>query len=207
VTHDASVIVVGAGGHAKVVLATLRACGVVVDFVVDEDPQKEGSEWLGLRVLPPANHLDGRSAILAIGHNQCRARFARECETTTWVRAIHPHAFVDPSASIGVGTVVFAGAIVQPGAGVGEHVIVNTGASIDHDCRVGDFVHLCPGVHLAGGVSVGEGALLGIGSVVKPGVSIGAWCTVGSGAAVISDLRPHCTAIGVPAKQVDPRGE
>jgi sugar O-acyltransferase (sialic acid O-acetyltransferase NeuD family) len=204
-TPDRPILVVGAGGHAKVVVATLRACGLAIDFVVDDDPAKQGCEWLGLRVEAPASHLQGRSAVLAIGDNRLRAQFVRRCETTTWISAVHPQAFVDPSASIGPGSVVFAGAVVQPGARVGRHVIVNTGATIDHDCSVDDFVHVCPGVHLAGAVHVGEGALLGIGSVAKPGVSIGAWCTVGAGAAVVTDLGEHCTALGVPAKPADPK--
>lgn len=197
------IVLVGAGGHGKVVLATLRACSLEVDYAVDDDPQKQGSEWLGLSVVAPEGRLDGRSAILGIGNNEQRARFSRRFERTTWVSIVHPRAFVDPSASIGPGTVVFAGAVVQAGARIGRHVIVNTGATVDHDCVIGDHVHVCPGVHLAGGVSVGEGALLGIGAVAKPAVRIGAWATVGAGAAVVRDVDARSKAVGVPARRID----
>jgi sugar O-acyltransferase (sialic acid O-acetyltransferase NeuD family) len=197
-----SVVLVGAGGHAKVVLATLRACGCEVAFVVDDDTAKQGTEWLGLPVVAPEGRLGSAPAILGIGNNEQRARFARRFESTTWAQAVHPRAFVDPTASIGAGTVVFAGAVVQAGARIGRHAIVNTGATVDHDCVVGDFVHVCPGVHLAGGVVVGEGAFLGIGSVAKPAVHIGAWSIVGAGAAVVQDLEPHAKAVGVPARRI-----
>jgi sugar O-acyltransferase (sialic acid O-acetyltransferase NeuD family) len=203
--RDESVVLVGAGGHGKVVLATLRACGLEVALAVDDDRDKHGAEWLGLPVVAPEGRLDGCSAILAIGDNAQRARFSRRFERTTWIAAIHPRAFVDPSASIGPGTVVLAGAIVQAGARIGRHVIVNTGATVDHDCVLGDYVHVGPGVHLAGGVVVEEGALVGIGGVATPGVRIGAWSTVGAGAALVRDVEPRSTAVGVPARRVEPR--
>ena len=200
--RDDSIILVGAGGHGKVVLATLRACGLEVALAVDDDPGKHG-EWLGLPVVAPEGRLDGRSAVLGIGNNELRARFSRRFERTSWVVAIHPRAFVDPSASIEPGTVVLAGAIVQAGARIGRHVIVNTGATVDHDCLLADYVHVCPGVHLAGGVLVEEGALIGIGAVATPGVRIGAWSPVGAGAALVRNVEPRSTAVGVPARRID----
>jgi acetyltransferase-like isoleucine patch superfamily enzyme len=87
---------------------------------------------------------------------------------------------------------------------LGEHVIVNHAASVDHDCVIGSFVHLAPGVRLAGGVTVEEGALVGIGAAALPGVRIGAGTVVGGGAAVVRDLPPHVTAVGVPARIIGP---
>lgn len=201
-----SLIVVGSGGHAKVVIATARAAGLTVSKVVDDDPARWGGDVLGAAIAGPvAPVLDDpdATAVLAIGHNRVRHRLAAaaRCRFTT---IVHPRAIVDPTARLGAGTVVFAGAVIQPDAAIGAHVIVNTAATIDHDCVLGDFVHIAPGVHLAGNVSLDTGAFLGIGTVATPGIRVGAWTTVGAGASVIRDLPAGVTAVGVPAR---PRSE
>lgn len=191
------IVVIGAGGHAKVVISTLTACGLPVAAVFDDDDIKWGMDVHGTRVSRTERERGG-SAVIGIGDNVKRKEVARAL-SFEWQTVVHPSACVDPSAKLGRGTVVFAGAIVQPGAVIGEHVIVNTGATIDRDCIVADYAHLAPGVHLAGSVHVGEGAFLGIGSVVSPGVKIGRWSTLGAGAVAIRDLADGVMAAGVPA--------
>ena len=198
------ILVVGAGGHGKVVAATLLASGIDVAGFLDDDREKWGRELLERPVLGPLSEGEryrGRLAVLGIGDNALRRRVALELgRSLTWTRAIHPSASVHPSVVVGAGTVVFAGAVVQADARLGEHVILNTGATVDHDCVLGDFVHLCPGTHLAGGVIVEQGAMLGIGAVVIPGVLIGEEAIVGAGAAVTSNVPRGAVVGGVPAR-------
>jgi sugar O-acyltransferase (sialic acid O-acetyltransferase NeuD family) len=198
-----SVVVVGAGGHAKVVISTLQAAGYTVTAAFDDDPAKRGQLLLGVPVKGATSELPDTydvEAIVAIGSNPLRQQMALRFGQAVWVTVVHPAAYVHPSVKIGPGTVVFAGAVIQPGSVVGAHVIVNTGATIDHDCVVGEYVHLAPGVRLAGDVEVGQGAFVGIGSVVVPGIRIGEWATVGAGGVVVSDLPDGVTAVGIPAK-------
>ena len=199
---NTEVIVIGGGGHAKVVVATLLDCGLDVRAVWDDDPEKSGTTLLGVSVVQPPAALPARKihGILAVGDNQRRQLLARRFCGLDWVTAIHPRAYVHPSVTVGNGTLVTAGAIVQPDSIIGEHVIINTGASIDHDCTIGGFVHVAPGARIAGSVRLEEGALFGIGSVVKPGTTIGKWATVGAGAAVIRDVQEGHTVAGVPAR-------
>jgi sugar O-acyltransferase (sialic acid O-acetyltransferase NeuD family) len=198
---DDGVVVVGAGGHAKVLISTLAACGLSVAAVVDDDDTKWGTEVQGTRVGRIEREIGGRG-IVGIGDNAQRREMARSL-SLQWQTVVHPSAYVHPSAKLGRGTVVFAGAVVQPDAVIGDHVIVNTGATVDHDCVVGDYAHLAPGVHLAGSVHVGTGAFLGIGSVVSPGVRIGRWATLGAGAVAIRDVADGVVAVGVPARGLE----
>jgi sugar O-acyltransferase (sialic acid O-acetyltransferase NeuD family) len=191
------IVVIGAGGHAKVVISTLTARGLVIGAVFDDDATKWGMDAQGARVGRIERERGGRG-IIGIGDNTRRREMASVLNFE-WQTVVHPSAYVHPSAKLGRGTVVFAGAVVQPDAVIGDHVIVNTGATVDHDCIVGDYAHLAPGVHLAGAVHVGEGAFLGIGSVVVPGVTIGRWSTLGAGAVAIRDLPDGAVAVGVPA--------
>ena len=203
-----SVYVIGGGGHAKVVIATLRAAGTDVAGVLDDDAAKHGTTVLGVAVVGPVElaAAGGHPAVVAVGSNEARRRIVRTLPDVQWATVTHPTAHVEPSAAVGPGTVVFAGAVVQPDAVIGAHAIVNTAATVDHDCRLGDFVHVAPGAHLAGDVVVGEGTFVGIGSSVVPGRRVGAWSVVGAGGVVVRDLPDGVTAVGVPAKPIGARG-
>jgi sugar O-acyltransferase (sialic acid O-acetyltransferase NeuD family) len=201
-TGLSSVAVIGAGGHAKVVISTLRAAGYAVVGAFDDDPLKRGGNLLGVKILGITADLvntDYRAAVIAIGDNATRRNLAERIKGAEWITVVHPSAFVDPSVKLGQGTVVFAGSVIQPDSVVGDHVIINTASTVDHDCVVGSYAHLAPGVHLAGETHLGNGALLGIGVVVKPGCRIGEWAVVGAGGVVVRNLPANVTAFGVPA--------
>ncbi len=192
--------VLGGGGHAKVVVSTLEQAGHEVVAVWDDDPARRGTRILGVKVAGTiAESPADVPTVIGIGDNRARARVAAAYERP-WLSVVHPRAWVHSSATLGRGTVVFAGAIVQPEALLGAHVIVNTGASVDHDCRIADHVHLGPGVRLCGAVKLGEGALLGVGAVARPGAEVGAWATVGAGAVVIQPVDAGATVVGAPAR-------
>ena len=196
------VYVIGCGGHAKVVVATLLDAGYDVAAVFDDDSARWGTTLSGIPIVGPIAAIKQRErfpAIIAIGNNRVRKEIAEGLDLE-WLTVVHPKASFDASVELGEGTVVFCGAVIQPDTRVGDHAIINTAASVDHDCLIGDYVHLAPGVHLAGGVLVGEGAFLGIGSNVVPGVNIGPWATVGAGACVLRSVPREVVAVGVPAR-------
>jgi len=152
-------VVIGGGGHAKVVIATARAVGYEVTGILDEDETKYGKFVLDVPIIGGLDLLRSgmyERAVIAIGDNRERQRIAHYYKGfCTWVTLIHPYSFVHSTCLIGDGTVVFAGVVIQPETIIGEHCIVNTSASVDHDCFLGDFVHIAPGVRLTGGVRKG----------------------------------------------------
>src|SRR5262245_42302319 len=119
------VVVIGAGGHAKVVISTLRAAGHSAVVVLDDDASQRGKEILGGPVRGPgkaAGDVGCEWGVIAIGKNAIRKEIARSL-SLRWLVLVHPAACIDPDAKLGAGTVVFAGAIIQPGTVLGEHVI------------------------------------------------------------------------------------
>jgi len=198
------VAVIGAGGHAKVVIATILACGHEVACAFDDDGAKSGRLLLGVPVTGDASAVERAVAngMLAVGNNRTRMALAPRFEKLIWITAVHPSSTVHASTFVGAGTVVFAGAVIQPEVVIGGHVIVNTGAVIDHDCVIGDFAHIAPGAVLAGGARVGVGSLVGLGSRVLPGITVGSWATVGAGAVVTRDVADGTTVVGVPASRL-----
>ena len=198
---SAALHIVGAGGHAKVIVALAQALRLEIAGLYDDHPGAGpvlGRPLLGrLSDLPDS---PGTLTVLAIGNNAVRRELAGRFSQVRWATLIHPAAWVHGSAVLGAGTVVMAGAVIQPDARLGQHVIVNTGATVDHDCQLGDYVHVAPGCTLAGNVALGEGVFLGVGARVIPGCTIGAWSVVGAGGVVVRDLAAGVTAVGVPAR-------
>lgn len=199
------VIVIGGGGHAKVVVSTLLDAEIEVEAIYDDNPAKWSTDLCGVSIIGPVSRLDRSSekkAVLAIGDNRTRSAVASRFQNLRWITLVHPRAIVHSSASIGKGSVVFAGAVVQPDVVIGDHCIVNSNATVDHDCRIYDYAHVGPGACLAGEVSVREGAFLGAGVVAIVGTNIGEWSIVGAGGVVSRDIPGNVTAVGIPARVI-----
>lgn len=204
-------ILIGAGGHGKVVLDIVRAQGRYNPIgVVDDDPSLEGTAVGGVPIVGSGHHLPRlrqqkvRYAIVAIGDNRARLEYAAVLREQGFelVNAIHPTAFVSPTAQIGVNVVIAPNATVITEARLADSVTVNTAAVVDHECEIAEGVHVGPGVHLAGRVRVGMGAFIGLGANVIERRTVGEYAMVGAGAVVIQDVPDHATVVGVPARTV-----
>lgn len=184
-------ILLGAGGHARVVADAVRANGGVVERMLERHEEHEVAELAARCDFVPA-----------IGAQAARRRASLDAlaKGAALASVVHPSAVVSPEARIGAGAVVLAGAVVNPGAEIGRFAIVNTAASVDHDCRLADGVQLGPGARLAGEVTVGEDACVWTGAVVAPGLRIGARAVVGAGAVVVEDVPEGATVVGNPAR-------
>lgn len=201
--------ILGASGHGKVVADTAEACGwTEIIFFDDTWPSRTsngvwGVVGTGRDFFEKAHEFDG--VVVAIGNNAIRqSKVAILVQKgATLATLIHPAAYVSRHATVGAGTVVFAGAVLNTGATVGVGGILNTGCSVDHDCILADSVHISPGARLAGGVSVGQCSWVGIGACVKQMINIGANVVVGAGAAVVSDVDEGMTVVGVPARALE----
>ena len=147
---------IGDGGHAK----------VVREVILSRSPWARRWERFG------------DYQFIAVGNNYHRRREARMMRGRGCPPLIHAKAWVSPSACIGWGSIVMAGAVIQADVIIGKHCIINSSASVDHDCVLGDFVHVAPGVNLCGGVKVGEGSLLAVGLGFAPNSEIPAWSFV-----------------------------
>ncbi len=198
-------IVIGGGGHAKVLISTLRAMGREADAVFDDDRSRHGRQLLGVPIAGSIGEAAAKcadaQAVLGIGSPGVRRQLAERLPFD-WIPVVHPYAYVDPTVVLNEGAVVMAGAVIQPETILGRHSIVNTSSSIDHDGRIGDYVNISPGVHLSGNVAVGDATLIGVGASVLPGITIGAGTVVGGGAAVIRDLPARVVAVGCPARVI-----
>ncbi len=207
-------ILIGAGGHAKVLLEALARSGVEVAGLTDADSGKNGGIIAGARVLGTDDALDGyppESTVLvnAMGSTESmsprRAVYERlKAKGYGFLTVVHPSAVVAADAMFEEGVQVMAGAIVQPGARIGANSILNTGAQVDHDCQIGAHVHLAPGVVLSGAVTIGESTHVGTAATIVQGLKLGRGCMVAAGAVVTHDVADGERVAGVPARRIAP---
>lgn len=198
--------VVGAGGHAKVVIDVLRAVGwkpvAVLDpspsgVTVSDVPVVGGDDMAGKLFEQGIRHV-----IVAIGRNDLRRRIGARLKGMgyTLVSAVHPSAVISPSAAIGEGVVVMPNAVVNAQANVADHAIINTSATIEHDCVIGISAHMAPRSVIGGNCTIGEEVFFGIGAVARPLSVVGDRTIVGAGAVVVGEIGADLIVVGTPAR-------
>lgn len=193
-------VIVGAGGHAKVIADNALKNGYSEIFFVDDTAT---GDCMGYPIVGLCDEIeklnDGKTDfIIGIGQNITRQRIAEQY-AVNWKTLIHPSAQIATNATIGQGTVVMAGAVINASATVGAHCIINTGAIVEHDNILKDYVHISPNAALGGTVHIGQGTHIGIGATVSNNIDICEKCTIGAGAVVVKNIREKGTYIGIPA--------
>jgi UDP-perosamine 4-acetyltransferase len=208
------VVGIGAGGHARVVIEILcLSRGYELTGLLDPRRELWGDRVLGVPVLGNDDLLPGLYAqgvhhafigLGGTGDTRPRRRLYELARGLGFeiVAALHPQAVISPSAKLGHGPTVMAGAIINASARLGDNVIVNTGAIVEHDCVIGNHVHIATGAKLAGGVTVADGAHIGIGATIRQGIRIGQGALVGAGAVVVEDVPDGVVVAGVPARVI-----
>lgn len=209
-TETRQLIVLGAGGHAKVLIGALKLNGAQVLGIADRLSQNRSEMVLGVPIIGDDEFVMSHSPddLELINGLGCLTSTAKRQEIFDRFTSLgyrfatvrHPAAIISPDVSLACGVQVMAGAIVQPGTMIGINSILNTGSSVDHDCRIGSHVHIAPGAILAGDVLVGNRAIVGAGAVVIQGIQIGEGALIAAGAVVNRHVAPGDRVAGVPAR-------
>ena len=206
------IIVLGAGGHARVLIDALRSRAAIIRGVVDADNDKHAQMLFDIPIIGddqavldiPADSVGLVNGIgtvrVSLQRRQIFDDFKRKgyCFATV----IHASAIVAADVLLGEGAQIMAGAVLQTGCQIGENTIINTRVAVDHDCIIGNHVHVSPGATLCGNVTVGDGAHIGAGATVIQGIRIGRNGMVAAGALVIRDIADDVTVAGVPAREM-----
>lgn len=186
-------IIVGAGGHARVVLEGLKKAGIEVHGLIDNDKQKHGLKINKFTILGDDHILrdfDQAKFTLAngIGDILKRKQVQEDLETIGWkfTGFVHPSAILSDTCIIEHDVQVHAGAIVQANAAIGKSAIINTGAIVEHDCSVGDWSHIAPRVTLCGGCIIQKCVLVGAAAVLLPQIRIAEGTTIKANSTVKS---------------------
>lgn len=198
-------ILIGAGGHCKSIIAVLKSAGEKVVGILDDNSKKHGETILGTKILGGVDLVEkykDKLFLIAIGDNKTRLKISEKLKKSgvTFGNAIHPTAVIANDVKIGPGTVVMANATINTGGVIGSHVIINTASTVDHDNCISDYVHLSTGCVTCGSVQIGEATWIGTGTIVINNTSIGSGVITGAGSVIIKDVPNDVLVVGVPAK-------
>ncbi len=197
-----NVIIIGTGGHAKVVADIIKLSkDNLIGFLTSD---KKLTSFLGKPVLGTDTEykkfIDAHF-IVAIGNASARERIVASMFDAKWYTAIHPNAVISQTnTTIGEGTVVSANAVINACSKIGKHCIINTNSAVEHDNIIESFSHISVGTMLAGNVTIGKKTWVGVGASVRDGITICDNCMIGAGAVVVKNIVTPGTYIGVPAK-------
>ncbi|MBR3002614.1 MAG: acetyltransferase [Clostridia bacterium] len=201
------VVIIGAGGHAKVIADIIIKSGDEVVGFLDDNIEKNTNIIGNYKVIGKIEEClklqenNELYFIIAIGNNLTRKEIA-EKYNLNYYTAIHPTAIIGIQVEIGTGTVIMANTCINPNSKVGEHCIINTGAIVEHDNIIENYVHISPNATLCGTVKVEKYTHIGAGSVIKNNITIADNCIIGAGAVVVKNINKYGTYVGVPAKSI-----
>ena len=196
-------VIIGAGGHGKVIADIACLNGYREIIFLDDDSNKTNCGAYavegGVDTLGSYGECD---CFVAVGNPYIRERITKTIDAGRLITLIHPDAIVAQNVKPGKGTVIMAGAVINPDTVIGEGCIINTCSSVDHDNRIGNYVHVAVGAHLCGAVSVEDRTWVGAGAIVSNNITVCSDCIIGAGTVVIKDIDEPGTYIGVPAQKI-----
>ncbi|MFH1791015.1 MAG: acetyltransferase [Candidatus Omnitrophota bacterium] len=193
------IVIVGGGGHAKVVIDAARKQGGFRIAGVADPSLKKGSSIMGApalggdSVLPAVLARGVKYAFVgvgSVGDTGPRKKIYNALKRIGFniPVIVHPASVIADDVELGDGTFVAAGAVINPGTRTGKNVIINTCASVDHDCALGDFAHIAPNAVLSGGVRIGEDTHVGVGATVIQNIAVGKRCLIKAGAVLTDSI-------------------
>lgn len=171
---DKKVIIIGAGGHGKVIGDIVEKSGDVLLGYLDSDKEPGEVVYKNYNVIGTLSEcIDFQTKdsdiefFIAIGANAVRQRIAKEYKLNKYYTAIHPSAIIASDVEVKAGTSIMAKVVINASAKIGEQCIINTSSVIEHDCIVSDYSHVSSGVIMCGGSIIENEAYVGAGSIIK----------------------------------------
>lgn len=208
-------VVIGSGGHAKVLLDILlmKKTEIIVHGILDANSDRHGKSLYGIPIIGNDSWLVTAKkynvshfvvGLGSVGDSNLRERIYQLGIThqLTPLSIIHPSAIIAHHVELGTGVQIMANAVINTNTRIMDNVIINTGSIIEHDCVIGSHAHIATGAQLAGGVHIGQGTHVGAGATIRQSITVGDYAIIGLGAGVVNDIQSHTTVVGLPAKPI-----
>jgi len=179
-----------------------------IEAYVDDDPNKLENQIENIPILTQSELLAFSEknkiniAITAIGDNTIRSDKYNFLKSNGFqmLSLVHPQALIDTKVSYGDNVIIEMGTAIHTHSTIGNNVFLGGDALIGHHNTIGNHVLVGGNVSFGGSVIVEDFVSIGVGASIKPGLRLGKGSVIGVGAAVVKDVPPNVTVVGVPAK-------
>jgi len=208
-----SIVLVGGGGHCKVVLDVIKENNYYDEIYISDLKENIGKDILDIRIEYTDDQLEDlfkkriSFAFVSMGKINIKDQRMKLYKKIKNIGFNLP-TIVSKSSNVSIyteineGTFIGKNAVINPGVKIGKNCIINTGAIVEHDCIIGDNVHIGPGAVLSGGVRVGENSFIGAGTIIIQNTNIIGNTLIGAGTVVIKDIGRAGVYVGNPAKEI-----
>ncbi|MCJ8314566.1 MAG: acetyltransferase [Pseudomonadales bacterium] len=203
-----NVLLVGAGGHAKVVIDAIKVSSPdCLIEIVDNNKDKVGQNIIDDIFVSDYNEIEQLSNQVFVSIGDCRLRklVCNQLQNSgkKLISVYHKEASISFYSRIDDGVFIAAKSIVAASTVIHCSVILNHGSIVDHDCEIGEYSHIGPNVTLGGGVTVGKNTFIGSGAIILPMVKIGNNVVIGAGSVIISNIPDNQIFVGVPGRRIE----
>lgn len=210
-------VLLGAGGHASVVLTILKQHDDIDIIGFTDLNYPVLKNYKGHKILGTDEKLNeiyknnqATHAFISLGStgdNQLRKKLFNIIIDLGYksLNIIHKNSVIAEDVKLGTANLISSGVNINTDVIIGNNNIINTGAIIEHGTEIGDHLHLAPGSILAGNVKVGNLSHIGLGARVIEGINIGENCLIGAGAVIIKDVPDNSVVVGVPGEIIKKR--
>lgn len=205
----------GAGGHARVLLALILDLNLEIFGICDPELNaNKVRNWHGLLVLGGDEALDGLDPKIyglingvgpMIGRKARRTVYEKFSPCFEFPPLMHRSAWVSPDAVLADGVQIMAGAIVQPGCSIGANTVINTRASVDHHSQIGPHSHIAPGAVICGGVKAEENVYVGAGATIIQNIALKRGSVIGAGTTCVRNVEEDTTVLGAAVRKLKMR--
>ena len=203
-------IIIGSGGHAKVLIDALLQSGQHIYALTDSNTQLKGEKVFGIPIIGNDKKIlsyDPTEILLINGLGSTHSTALRQKIYNYWTSqgyqfgtVIHPTAVISQLVSLEAGVQVLANSVINAGATIAPNCIINTAAVVEHDCQIAKDVHIAPNATVLGGVKIGAASHIGAGAIILQNLVVGERCLVGAGAVVVESVETEQRVLGIPAK-------
>lgn len=203
-------IVLGAGGHAAVLVDILQSQGRKILALCATDYHAGREVFLGLKILSDKEvlGLNPLEVLLVNGIGSLPSNNLRQKIYDMYVQegfffetVIADSAIVSKFVDLGQGVQLLPSVTIQAGVKIGENTIINSGAIVEHDCVLGSNNHLAPNATLSGSVKTSKNVHIGTGASVIQSIEIGENSVIGAGAVVTKNISSN--VIVYPARSIE----
>lgn len=164
------VILIGAGGHGKVVLDAVLSnqnSDIKIIGFLDDGDVSEIYRMKKLGNIKDFGNYKDKKFHIAIGNNKFREKIAKELGEENLISIIHKTAYVSSMSKIGNGTYIGAMAVINSECEIGKGCIINTGTIVEHNSYIGDYSHLSYRVLIGSESKISSGTMIDMGRIIE----------------------------------------